>query len=263
MRLPTPSTRLLLSILSYLTLTTAASLTLTIPTHHNVLTNPSTLPPSTHATLTTTNLTLSAPLRRSNTFRFTNIPTGSYLCDIYSRDFAFAPLRVDVSEGGEKDAGVVEVWQTFRGNKWENLGEKYAAGKDVTVEAKLLGKKEFYESRGGFNVLSLLSNPMILIALVGGAMMFGMPYLMDNMDPELKKEFEEQQKSGGMLGGTGINPSNPMGNFDIAGWMADKTIGSGSGAGTGTGNGTGTVSSGREDVAGGSGGGGGKARRRG
>lgn len=41
------------------------------------------------------------------------------------------------------------MWQTFRGNEWDNKGEKYGAGKDISLEARLLGKKEFYESRGG------------------------------------------------------------------------------------------------------------------
>ena len=47
------------------------------------------------------------------------------------------------------DDGTVEVWQTFRGNEWDNKGEKYGAGKDISLEVVLLGKKEFYESRGG------------------------------------------------------------------------------------------------------------------
>ena len=45
--------------------------------------------------------------------------------------------------------GVVEVWQTFRGNEWDNKGERIAGGRDVSVEVKVLGKKNFYESRGG------------------------------------------------------------------------------------------------------------------
>lgn len=46
------------------------------------------------------------------------------------------------------------VWETFRGNPWENRGaEKYVrdaaktAGDDVVVSAKVLGKREFYEER--------------------------------------------------------------------------------------------------------------------
>lgn len=63
----------------------------------------------------------------------------------------FAPYRVDVAADGT----VLGVWETFRGNPWDNRGaEKFnavdaaaAATKDVTVEAKVLAKRGFYEQR--------------------------------------------------------------------------------------------------------------------
>lgn len=39
----------------------------------------------------------------------------------------------------------------------------------------------------------------------------------------MKKEFEEQQKKSILSGGA--NPTNPLQNFDMAGWMAAKTSG--------------------------------------
>lgn len=54
------------------------------------------------------------------------------------------------------------------------------------------------------------------------------------VDPEMKKEFEEQQKKGILGGATGGN--NPLQNFDMAGWMAGKTS-SASGQDSGEGNG--------------------------
>ncbi|KAL8903248.1 MAG: hypothetical protein Q9171_007466 [Xanthocarpia ochracea] len=110
--------------------------------------------------------------------------------------------------------------------------------------------------------MGLLKSPMILMALVGLGMVFGMPYLLENsrslfhrgylslllpfkfisgsrtfkwdemanvwlviVDPEMKKEFEEQQKSsvvGNVAGG-----GNPLSSFDMAGWMAGQTSGRG------------------------------------
>lgn len=43
------------------------------------------------------------------------------------------------------------------------------------------------------------------------------------VDPEMKKEFEEQQKKSILSGGT--STANPLQNFDMAGWMAAKTSG--------------------------------------
>ena len=157
MRFPTsPLQSLLLSLL--FTLSIASSLTITIPPS-SLLPNANALPAGTHATLTSSSSgkhPLTAPLTRSSTFVFRSpapAVTGneeSFLLDIHSSEFVFAPYRVDVSA----DGAVTGVWETFRGNPWENRGaEKYVrdaaktAGDDVVVSAKVLGKREFYEER--------------------------------------------------------------------------------------------------------------------
>ncbi len=47
------------------------------------------------------------------------------------------------------------------------------------------------------------------------------------VDPEMKKEFQEQQKKSILSGGA--STANPLQNFDMAAWMAGKTTGSVSG----------------------------------
>lgn len=145
--------------------TTASSLTVTIPSS-NFLPNPQSLPPSTHATLTTLPTAqnaakhiLSAPLTSSGNFVFPDVVPGSsggkesYLLDIRSREYVFAPYRVDVAADGR----ILGIWETFRGNQWDNRGaEKYTApvgggnqhgGNEVMVEAKVLSRRGFYEER--------------------------------------------------------------------------------------------------------------------
>ncbi|KAJ5100217.1 hypothetical protein N7456_006269 [Penicillium angulare] len=203
----------------------AASLTITIPTS-NLLPNPHALPASTHATLTTLPASngddhlLTAPLSHISTFAFRDIPVqqGSYLLDIRSSEYIFAPYRVDIAA----DGSVLGVWETFRGNPWDNRGaEKYVvdvAGKkqsDVVVEAKLLGRRGFFEERASFSPMSLLKNPMLLLAVAALGLTF--------VDPEMRAEFEEQSRSSALTGATG----NAMagGNFDLAGWMAGTSPG--------------------------------------
>jgi hypothetical protein len=100
---------------------------------------------------------LSAPLTRSATFVFRNLESTekpeSYLLDIRSAEYVFAPYRVDIAADGT----VLGVWETFRGNPWDNRGaERYvldaatadaARSSDVTVEAKVLARRGFYEER--------------------------------------------------------------------------------------------------------------------
>lgn len=58
---------------------------------------------------------------------------------------------------------------------------------------------------------------MILIAIVSFVAIIGLPKLVDKMDPELKAEFEESQRK------VGSAQTNPMGAFDVAGFLAGKS----------------------------------------
>ncbi|KAJ5794424.1 hypothetical protein N7457_001023 [Penicillium paradoxum] len=222
-----------LLLLGASSLVSASSLTITIPAS-SPLPNPHVLPATSHATLTTLpsagkDHTLTASLTRSATFVFHDIPSygldaqpESYLLDIRSTgDYIFAPYRVDVAA----DGSILGIWETFRGNPWDNRGaEKYivdVTGKnkiDVVVEAKVVGRKVFYEQRAKFSPLSLVKSPMVLLAVVALGLMFAMPKLMENMDPEMRAEFEQHSRSSPITGAT----TNAMagGGFDLAGWMA-------------------------------------------
>merc|ERR1712225_154866 len=144
---------------------------------------------------------------------------------------ALAPLRVDVSEGkvvGAADSQAeVQVWGTFRGNEWSNKGEVKEV-KEVEdrvgvwgFDVKCMGKKEYFIERTGFSPMSILKNPMILIAGVSMILVFGMPYIMDNMDDEMKAEFAESQKRSPLAGGQAA--ANPLQNFDAAAWLAGSS----------------------------------------
>ncbi|KAK5661495.1 hypothetical protein OQA88_11399 [Cercophora sp. LCS_1] len=193
----------------------AHSLTLRIPPTPQIP-NPSTLPPSTHATLTSLHEYHSAPLSVSNTFVFPNLTAGSYLADIHCATYGFAPLRVDILPEGTK------VWETYRGNDWENTGELLTRSDEEVVDVKVLGGKGYFMERSKFNAFSILKNPMIILGLVSMGIFIGMPYLVDNMDPEMRAEWEERQKSNPMNGIMGAATGQPgaAGGFDMAAFLA-------------------------------------------
>ena len=62
---------------------------------------------------------------------------------------------------------------------------------------------------------------MILMALFSLAMIVGMPYLLENMDPESRAEFEQIQKQNPLA--NAANPATALGNFDFASWMAGRS----------------------------------------
>ncbi|RYC65697.1 hypothetical protein CHU98_g486 [Xylaria longipes] len=213
----------------------AATVTFSIPPSAQIP-NPAALPPSTHATLTALGASYAAPLTVDNTFVFRNVTPGSYLGDVHCATHGFAPLRVDVipvtAGQDQKPHGEdvsLRVWETFRGNDWENKGEEIRpATAGGAFPVKVLGSKVYYTERGGFSILSILKNPMILMGLVSLALFVGMPKLVENMDPETRAEFEEQSKKNPMnsLMGGPQPGSNPMGNFDVAGFLAGQGSGS-------------------------------------
>ncbi|KAM6476535.1 hypothetical protein HDV62DRAFT_384176 [Trichoderma sp. SZMC 28011] len=213
---PAMDLRILLS-LAFAALS-AAQLTITVGLPAKP--NPFLLPPSTHATLSSLHKRLEAPLTTVNTFNFHNVTADSYLLDVHCATEAFHPLRVDVGEDGE-----VKAWETYRGNEWANKGEEVPVkteGGARGISVKGAGSKIFFVERPAFSVFSILKNPMILMGLVTMGIVFGMPYLMDNMDPELRAEFEERQKESPMnaIMGNAQAGQNPLGNFDMAAYLA-------------------------------------------
>ena len=135
--------RNILPILGLVALAHAADLTLRLIPSANCDTR--TLPPSTHATLTTLGDWYSAPLTAAGNFVFHNVSAGSYLGDVHCSTHAFAPVRVDVAVGGEGEKVIVEGWDTYRGNDWGNKGE-IAVG-EGGVGDKCLGPKSYFMER--------------------------------------------------------------------------------------------------------------------
>ncbi|KAL7276049.1 hypothetical protein RUND412_000993 [Rhizina undulata] len=195
-----------------LSLTSAFTLHGSFPPAPPLLPNPSALPPSTAVTLTTGGTSKTTLIQRDNKFVFRNVSEGSYLLDVVCPTYHFLPLRVDVDRDGE-----VKVFMTFRGNEWSNLGEK----KPYPIELRPVKEADYYIVREGFNPTKLLGSPMILVALFSLVSIVFLPKIIDKLDPELKAEFEDQQRK--TLGGGSAGAPNPMGNFDMASFLAGKS----------------------------------------
>lgn len=246
--------RLLLAQLALLAYAAAASIVLKIQPSP-ALPNPNALPPSTHAIITSPNgAVLRSPLRKDNSIVFTEIPgVGSHLLNIYTKDYLFASYRIDTTpnlsaanptdDAAPSSVLICFAAQLFPGTQWSDTGVSLIPQQQdassstgmstkpqasLTIYPKVLGAKSFYEARQGFSPLSLLKNPMILLAVVALAFTFGMPKLMENMDPEMRAEYEEMQKKGPTaalgraMGGGSTAPSAGGESFDLAGFLAGQ-----------------------------------------
>lgn len=153
-----PTLSLYLQALSLFSLASTATVRLSIPPSPQIP-NPAILPASTHATLTTLGASHVAPLTTDNTFVFRNVTPGSYLGDVHCPTHGFAPLRVDII-----DENNLRVWETYRGNDWENKGEEMRpAGNVPAFPVKVLGSKIFYTERSSCELLSLFPSLYVFI----------------------------------------------------------------------------------------------------
>lgn len=219
-------------LLALIGIAQSTSLRIQIPAS-NYLPNPNILSASTHATLQSgTSPAERTLLRQDNTLFFPEITTtGSHLLSIFSPTHTFAPYRVDISQ----NASITGIWETYSGSPWSQTGPAQLASPttDATVSAKCTSVKNFYEERPAFTLVSLFKNPMILLGVLALAFTFGMPKMMENMDPETRAEYEAMQKKspvsglaramqGGGAPASGGGGGSGLENFNLAGWMAGQ-----------------------------------------
>ena len=66
------------------------------------------------------------------------------------------------------------------------------------LEIAAVATYEYYTPPPGMNVVQMFKSPMVLMMLFSGAMALVLPKLtanLDNLDPELAKEFKDQQQT--------------------------------------------------------------------
>ncbi|KAJ7630655.1 hypothetical protein FB45DRAFT_916189, partial [Roridomyces roridus] len=116
-------------------------------------------------------------------FSIPDVPEGTYILSVLAHNHTFDELRIDVLESGFE-------------------ARPYSVGTALNPPSSILlpqisllarTKHVYFVPIDSFNIAGMFQNPMMLLMLFGGAMVFAMPYLMKNMDPETMKEFQEQQ----------------------------------------------------------------------
>ncbi|KAI3929826.1 hypothetical protein MKX01_025994 [Papaver californicum] len=115
-------------------------------------------------------------LRPDGYFSFHNVPAGTHLIEVASVGFFFSPVRVDVSA---RNPGKVQA----------ALTETRRGLTELVLEP--LKEEHYYEIREPFNAMSLLKSPMGLMMGFMVVVVFLMPKLMENMDPEELKKAQE------------------------------------------------------------------------
>ncbi|XP_043719837.1 ER membrane protein complex subunit 7 homolog isoform X1 [Telopea speciosissima] len=122
-------------------------------------------------------------LRPDGYFSFHNVPAGTHLIEVVAIGYFFSPVRVDVSA---RNAGKVQA----------ALTENRKGLSKLVLEP--LREEQYYERREPFSIMSIIKSPMGLMVGFMLVVVFLMPKLMENMDPEEIKRTQEEMRSQGV-----------------------------------------------------------------
>ncbi|KAH7106420.1 hypothetical protein BKA62DRAFT_687108 [Auriculariales sp. MPI-PUGE-AT-0066] len=126
-----------------------------------------------------------AMIRRTGDFVIRDVDPGLYTISVNSQQFTFDHFLVDVTE-----------------DKYP-LVHPYMPGTPLLPKPNttygypmaLIARKRnnYFVPRESFNVLGMFKNPMMLMMVGTAVMMFAMPWLMANMDPEAVEDAKKMQ----------------------------------------------------------------------
>ncbi|GAO46277.1 hypothetical protein SAICODRAFT_25247 [Saitoella complicata NRRL Y-17804] len=187
------------------------------------------LPPTTLITLSAAGVSKKTHPGPEGRFEIKNVSEGAYLLEVWANTHIFSPVRIDILSADEAAAIAAKastdevtvapedivVHQTFRANSFSNKGAKLP----YPLTLRPSSQSSFYIPRESLNFKGLLSNPMLLIMIFMGAMMFVMPKLQEGIDPEELKKFQE---SGGAGAQIASNPLGALENFSMASFLAGQ-----------------------------------------
>ncbi|KAL7513634.1 hypothetical protein ACHAXN_013005 [Cyclotella atomus] len=115
-------------------------------------------------------------------FTFHHVPPGVHLLDVQSREHHFSQVKIQLLEDAMDSPKCIEY--VYPGAPKQSISHPL----ELTAHASY----QYYEPRQGFNLFAIFKNPMILMMIVMGGMMFMMPKMMENLDPEQKEQMQRQ-----------------------------------------------------------------------
>ncbi|KAJ1921593.1 hypothetical protein H4219_000631 [Mycoemilia scoparia] len=128
-------------------------------------------------------------IRTDGSFAIHNVPAGESLLEVVSPNFEFPKIRLDITSKDGK--AIVAPRFTQQGHEWT----PNVPTVDYPLVLSALGKYEFIIPREGFNVIGMLMNPYMMMVGFSLIMIFVLPKLQANMDPEALETSNKQYQN--------------------------------------------------------------------
>jgi len=161
------------------------------------------MPPSAHtnqlndAKITLQSLTTSrvykALARYDGGFTFPDVEQGEYILEAWMPKWTFEPVRVTVHPEEHKNNPASQLVTA----KLMRTDEDIKAD-PIMIESGF--QPTFFIEAKGFDYVSLLKSPMVIMLIISGLMMVAMPMMVNSMSPEELAEFRKMQGEGGIMG---------------------------------------------------------------
>jgi len=110
----------------------------------------------------------------SGDFKVQNVPSGSYLLEVFSTKYVYDLIRLDIKTGKVR----------------ARVANDTTVALSYPLNIKPIGKAVYFVDRQPYNFSSILKNPMMIMVGITMLLTFVMPKMMANMDPEALKELQ-------------------------------------------------------------------------
>lgn len=122
--------------------------------------------------------------RPDGSFTFYHVGPGVHLLDVQSNENFFSQVKVQLLENAMDSPKCIEY--LYPG------APKQAIMHPLVLTAH--ARYEYFEKRPGFSIFSIFRNPMLLMMMFSGVLMFLMPKMMENLDPDQKEQMQRQME---------------------------------------------------------------------
>uniref|UniRef100_A0AAF5PQS9 ER membrane protein complex subunit 7 beta-sandwich domain-containing protein n=2 Tax=Wuchereria bancrofti TaxID=6293 RepID=A0AAF5PQS9_WUCBA len=116
-------------------------------------------------------------VRQDGSFVVSGVPPGSYIIEISNIDYAFEPVRVDITSKGK-----------IRARRLNLLQPSLVSSLPYPLRLNAVHQINYFRPREEWHLTDILTNPMILMMVVPLVLLVILPKLVNANDPEIKKE---------------------------------------------------------------------------